>query len=201
MKNDSATAGMKIDILSHIKDRNIFSSLPILKQFKDFVSYAKEPIKGLPVNQVIGYVVILYSEDSVLKKQPMPPLDQRQSLAAELVGFKTRKGHYDKTVVDKLFDLNDEKIFAMSFEYLMFQKSAEWQLLIATETLRLSCLKDMMKPTKSTNDLMNKNKLKNTVKEYNDDINVQMKEIFEDHKKLMDVGKEKLWGDTIETII
>lgn len=192
---------MRIDILSHYKAKDVFVSLPTLRQFHSFVEYNKSPTKGLPPNMVIAYVVLLYSEDSVLNKQPMPALEQRQIMAAELAGFKPKKGKHDNVVVNGLFNLENEGIFSMAFEYLMFQKQAEWQLLIATETLRVSYLRDMMKPTHNTKELEAKSKLKSLVKTYNDDIAEQIREIFSDHKKLEDFGKEKLWGDTIETII
>lgn len=190
----SPTTSMKIDILSYVNDKSLFKKIPVLSRFKNFVEYWEDPTDKLPANKVIAYVILLYSEDSVLNAQPMPILNERQKMAAEMCGFNKLKPEQKEL----LFDLKDEKIFKMAFEYLVYQKNEDWQYMISVETARLQCLKDMMDPNKKATD---KNKLRLMAKDYADEIKLLTDEIFYDHNKLKDLAKEKIWGDTIETII
>lgn len=190
----SPTEHMKIDILSHVNDKKLFDKIPVLGRFKYFKEYWEKPTDGLPANKVIAFVVMLYSDDSILNKQPMPILDERQKMAAELAGFKK----LTKEHKEKLFDLYDDTIFKMTFEYLVYQKNEDWQYMMTLEIARLQCLKDMIDPTKKTSE---KRKLKEDAKSYSDEIKLLINDIFYDHEKQKDFAKEKIWGDTIETII
>lgn len=87
-----------------------------------FESYRRDPDPSLDPSKVIKYVVLLYSQDSVLNSKPMPPLIERRERAAEMAGLNVS----DQNVIDNLFDLFSEKIRDLIIDYLIYQNRLVW---------------------------------------------------------------------------
>lgn len=123
---ESPSASMQLDVLS-CKDP---FSLRELFDIKCFLDYRDDPEESLDVNEVVKYVVLLYSKDSILNKKPMPPLDERRSKAAFMAGLDPE----DQAVKDIVFDLMGPRLRTLILEYLIYQNQMIWSERCIIET-------------------------------------------------------------------
>jgi hypothetical protein len=89
---------------------------------------------GLDVYASMRYIVLLYSEDSLLNVRPPIPLEERQIRALDMAGFKLNDGRPSEEVSLYLMTLQDRRVFEFIFEYLARQKKFVWQEIITLET-------------------------------------------------------------------
>ena len=83
---------------------------------------------------MVKYVILLYSEDSVLNVKPPMGLEERQMRATTLAGFKLYDNQPVVIVKKFLIELEDRNIFEFIFEFLTKQKKFIWQEIITLET-------------------------------------------------------------------
>jgi len=106
--------------------------------FGDYESY-KEMLKTveqlkIDLYSTLKYIVLLYSEDSILNVRPPMPLEERQIRALHLAKFTVRNASPDESVKRYLVDLGDRRLFEFIFEFLTKQKKFTWQEIITLET-------------------------------------------------------------------
>lgn len=138
---------MSIDILSAQPGQDVFDACPQLGSIDCFLEYRKDPDPIVPVNELIAYVILLYSKDSILNKKPMDPLPTRRMKAARMAGLDVS----DKAVIARVFDLEsiekeirDENgkylrtewkypIADLITEYLIYQNHYTWSDRVSVE--------------------------------------------------------------------
>ena len=120
----------------------------IFGKYKKYEEFAIELdlIKDLDIVKAIRYMVLLYSEDSVLNTRPPMPLEERQIRAVQLAGLKLYDNQPVKSVQMFLIQLDSRAIFEFIFEFLTKQKKFVWQEIITLETQILENQKLRMKP-------------------------------------------------------
>lgn len=106
----------------------VLEAYPTLKSIKSFPMYNEESTVKLEQDKVIRYIIMLYSEDSILNKKPLAPLEDRKLQALEASGFKRSKfnDEYDETVLDSLCLLNEDIVVEMVMQYLQYLHSDIW---------------------------------------------------------------------------
>jgi hypothetical protein len=151
--------------------------------------------------------VLLYSKDSILNKEPMSPLEERQAKAAELVGFnRSKEGEFSKAVKDTLFPLDNPQLMKMMFEWIVLQNSSIWEEIIATERLRSSYLKNLMenqieKDVKKMVDALEKQKkLQEHISSMRKSLEEMYKEMFSDNKEAKEYARGQMLMTTIESL-
>jgi len=202
---ESLTKSMRVDILSALKERTLTDAVPELKRVKSFIEYIKNPIQGLEYKETMAYIVLLYSKDSILNKEPMPPLEERQAKAAELVGFtRSKDGDFSKTVKEILFPLAEERLMRMMFEWILLQNSSLWEEIVMAERLSWSYLKnisEMMKhddPKKVVDALEKQKKLQEHVLALRKSLEEMYKEMFSDNQEAKEYARGQMLMTTIE---
>ena len=108
--------------------------------YKD-LQIAMTLMNDLNIVQVTRYIVLLYSEDSVLNVRPPMPLDERQARALELSAIEV-----NDEIKTLLVGLGNRPLFEFIFEYLTKQKKFVWQEIITLETQILENQKLRMRP-------------------------------------------------------
>lgn len=101
--------------------RDVFT-MDKIREIPCFEAYRKDPDPSLDPSKVVKYIVLLYSQDSILNRKPMPPLAERRERAVDLSDLKAS----DQTVIDNLFDLFNEKIRDVIIDYLIYQNRSVW---------------------------------------------------------------------------
>ena len=106
--------------------------------FGDYESY-KEMLKTveqlkIDLYSTLKYIVLLYSEDSILNVRPPMPLEERQVRALHLAKFTVKNAAPDELVKRYLVNLGDRRLFEFIFEFLTKQKKFTWQEIITLET-------------------------------------------------------------------
>ena len=144
----------------------------------------------LDVVQVTKFIVLLYSEDSVLNTRPTKALDERQARAAKMAGFIPKNNRFASKVQINLFDLSDAHIFSFIFEYLTKGKKFLWQDIITLETQMLENQKLRMRPVaeeKGKDDLSAsaaKDKMLDLLKKWRAQLEEYYDEFYGDNEKL-----------------
>lgn len=103
----------------------VIGGLPVNRILQDvecFLNYEREPEQGLPVKELMTYVVLLYTKESFLNKKPMDPLKERRVKAANIAGLPIDS----QEVKDLVFDLGSEKIRDVIIEYMISQNQMLW---------------------------------------------------------------------------
>lgn len=115
------------------------------KSYEDLL-VALELLREIDIIKLVKYVIVLYSEDSILNVRPPMSLEERQMRAVQIAGFKTYDNEPVKIVRQFLVDLDSREIFEFIFEYLTKQKKFIWQEIISLETQLLENQKLRMRP-------------------------------------------------------
>lgn len=141
---------MRYDIDKYSPSEDIFYNIPELRDIKSFKDYPGSRAGELNRDHVIRYIILLYSEDSILNKRPMPPLKERKTQAATIAGFpkKGPKKEFVVAVKRKLFELDSERIVAMIFDYLIAQKNWTWNEICTIEQMLEEYTKIRLAPIK-----------------------------------------------------
>ena len=138
---------MSIDILAK-PGEDVFEACPKLKEIKCFTDYAREPESLLPVNELITYVVLLYSKDSILNKKPIDELPMRRLKAAKMAGLEAEK----TSVVKDVFELESDKVADLIVRYILSQNHYEWADRCACEFQLEENLRIRMTPISKSDD-------------------------------------------------
>lgn len=117
-KEESITKGMRVDILS---SDSVFS-IPGVSDIKCLSQYGKYQDDHFTVDEVIKFVVLLYSKDSIVNKKPMPPLHDRRAKAAILAGLKPD----DINVQELLFNLISDQVRDLVLDYMIWFSDDLW---------------------------------------------------------------------------
>ena len=125
-------------IISEPTIKNIFGEYECYSDLK----FAMGLMTDLRMEEVVKYIVLLYSEDSILNTRPPMPLDERQARALELAGLKEISPENRKALIE----LHNRPLFEFIFEYLTKQKKFVWQEIITLETQILENQKLRMRP-------------------------------------------------------
>lgn len=204
---DSLTKDMRIDILSGIKEKYLTEALPILKKINGIYNFYTANDTGLETNKVIAYIVILYSQDSILNQEPMPSLEERQLKSADLAGFKrTASGEHLKKMTDILFPLDNDGLQKMVLDFLIFQNNMLWDEIVIDEQYRYTLMKEMLsesndsKSKDRTATLEKKSKLRDEITKIRLALDERYKEMFRDAAELITVARQELAMTTLESL-
>ena len=185
---------MTIDVLSVKGD--ILSAYPQLKKLPSWSAYASKP-GAIDTQKLFRYIVLLYSHDSILNTYPQPPLEERQEQSALTVGFAKKNNKWPDQITG-LFNLDDEHLVQMVFEFIISLRRPDWELVIATEIQRKRWIRNLM----GTNENIKDAKLiREDAKKTAEEIENLYRKIFADHEKVSNYAEEVMWDDTIESII
>lgn len=157
MSSNSSTAAMKVDILKEPKSTNLLRLCPQLKEISEFVTYLKPPKKAYRDN-VIRYIVLLYSEDSPINKRHGLELKDKRRMAATMAGFDVNEHEYHANRfvflqgTKKVNDKRIEEVLALALAYLKWQKSYKFTQLAVCYSLIEEYTEQLMTPIKVTED-------------------------------------------------
>jgi len=118
-------------------------------------------LEGIDPVRVAKFIVLLYSEDSILNTRPPKSFDERQAIAAKRSGFEPKDGKFDPSVQINLFDLADAHVFEFVFEYLTKQKKMLWIDIITLESQMLENVRVRLSPVTDAKAAAEKDKLLN----------------------------------------
>ena len=202
-KQPSLTEGMSIDILSECDD--LFEKFHELTNIVEMVNYMKGGDKGKWKSKVIKYIVLLYSFDSILNKRPVIELNERKMKAADMVGFTRHKGGDFEKRTKELFDLDDSNYIDMVFGFLKYQNETLWKEIVATEGMVDQYIKGMMQVVDMDDDkkaleaLNVKSKLRQEVRNMNQDLKDMYRQFYKDHSDVQEKVVTKKKSDSIES--
>lgn len=127
----SPTHSMTFDVCSAPDKENILNVFPELRNVYEFnLPCGDNEFK----NKLIKFIVLLYSEDSILNQKPPIEIDERKRRAAYLAGFQRHANNrFSDEVEDAVFALNDENVLTLVLGYLKFQNKILWTEIITTE--------------------------------------------------------------------
>jgi hypothetical protein len=176
MTEVSPTEGMKYDVCSipeeriekkkkgvptlmtnkpvEIRETTVFGRYPDLRRVEAFVEYPENSSEHLNKEKVLKYIIILYSEDSVLNKDMrQATLEEKMYQAAEYAGFKQMSvGDYSDEIKSKLFLLTDPSILNAIHGYLEFQYSDIWSEMVIIDHELMEYRRIRMAPVTDTKD-------------------------------------------------
>lgn len=207
-KETDITASMRIDILAGLDAKVMTDHCPELKKIGAFIDFIQKGNGNVDFRkQVIAYIVLLYSKDSILNVEPIPRLKERQLKAAELVGFKKNTaGEFTTEVLDVLFHLEREQYQRMVLEYTLWQNDMLWEQIVSDEHYRANLLKEMLsvdlddKAKDRTATLDKKAKLRVEIDNVRKHLMEQYNEMFKDAEVLKKPARQELVMTTLEKI-
>jgi len=180
---------MRYDVDSVSSREPLIFHIPELAKLESFKNYPGTHGKELNADWVAKYVVLLYSEDSILNKRPMPPLKERKEQAATIAGFVKKSENWNKNIQNKLFNLESDYVVSMVFEFLIHQKNYIWTSICATEQTIDEYLKIAFTQIKKEDegynlmDAKRKKELMDLNKELIVDLDSYYKEFFKGHEE------------------
>lgn len=196
--NISPTQSMRFDVLSVPQGQNVLHNFPDLKRIESFVEYPGSQGGELNQDLTIKYVVLLYSEDSILNKKPAIELSERKLMAAEYAGFeRDKRNEFNAEVTQKLFNINSRYVLSMIVDYLIFQKKHLWTEIVTLEQEYEEYIRLRMDPVSAEHDkdtLMaaeKKDKLRAACKGMRKDLDHFYKEFFTDNSDVKDLHNQE----------
>jgi len=221
----SPTATMVLDVLAAKPNEDIFKAVPKLKDIKCFMDYRKNPDPDVPVNELIKYVALLYSKDSILNQKPMEDLPNRMLKAAKLSGLDPE----NEKVISNVFQLQqtcttitikaveegeedseehvyEDRISDLVSGFLIYQGNYAWSDFCATAIQMDENIRIRLKPIESNRgdkeiiEASTKKKLlKEHFSEYREDIKKLELELFADHENVKEIVRRK--RTTLESMV
>lgn len=191
---DSPSKNMRFDVCAVEEGQDVLHHVPELRRIQSFLDYPGTPGGELNRDNVIKYIVILYSEDSFLNVKPATALEERKLMAADAAGFeRNKKNEFNTDVVEKLFNLRSIHVVQVAVDYLIFQKKHLWTEITTTEQEYEEFIRLRMDPVSSDSDkdtLMaaeKKDKLRTSCKSMRKDLDSLYHEFFTDNTDLKEV--------------
>ncbi|MDX1628595.1 MAG: hypothetical protein R3345_07840 [Fulvivirga sp.] len=129
-----------------IVDEAAFNSIFSKYQSRENFVQSLELKGKLNLLKTAKYIVLLYSEDSVLNERPPLTLKERQIKALKMAGFKLKDNKPNQLVEKCLIQLQDRHIFEFIFEFLKRNKRFVWQEIISLESQMLENQQLRMRP-------------------------------------------------------
>lgn len=207
-KETDITASMRIDIIAGLDAKVMMDRCPELKKISAFVDYMQKGNGNADFRrQVIAYIVLLYSKDSILNVEPIPRLQERQLKAGELVKFKKNTaGEFNTEVVDVLFHLERDFYQRMVLEFTLWQNDMLWEQIVVNEHYRASLMKEMIsvdlddKAKDRTSTLAKKKDLRIEIDNITKYLIEKYNEVFKDVEVLKKPARQELIMTTLEKI-
>lgn len=175
----SMTANMRIDV-DGVTGANIVDEIEFLRNIP---SFSDDLYTGyIDKNQLVRYIVILYSDDSFLNKKIPIPLQERKEQLCKLL-------HIDinDEVRDFLFNLNDVVTLKMVQDFLIAQNHTLWTEISTTEQQYAEAIKLRLKPVEDGKDKDNlaaaelKKKLREECKVMVNDLEGYYRKLYQNH--------------------
>lgn len=183
----SKTENMFIDIDSVPEGKNPVFEIEFLRNIDSWVKF---DIGFMPKEQLIRYLVVLYSYDSFLNQKTPIPLEERKARALSFSGAEK-----DKVIEDSLLRLNDDVVLKMVLDFLIAQNNTLWIEIVTTEQqyeeaigLRLQPIKRDAGDAAQLTASSKKKALRVDCKEMQADIETFYKKFYLDHNDV----KEKV---------
>lgn len=189
---------MRFDVCAVEDGQDVLHRIPELRRLESFTDYPGTPGGELNRDNVIKYVVTLYSEDSFLNVKPVTELGERKLMAADASGFeRNKKNEFGAEIEEKLFKLGSIHVLQMIVDYLIYQKKHLWTEIVTTEQEYEEYIRLRMDPVSSDSDkdtLMaaeKKGKLRGDCKMMRKDILAYYHEFFTDNTDVKDLHEVK----------
>lgn len=185
-KKKSLTASMKLDVLAFDEDLDVISAIPELKRIKSWIEYTGEPLSR---NQIAKYIVILYSDDSILNLRNPLPLDDRKDQALALAEIEK-----DAIVEKELLFLNNPVYLRMIHDFLIYQDEMLWMELVTTEEQYNEAIRLRLSPAGTGKTALTVSELKKKLREeckiMVQDIKTYYRKFYADHEDVKQKVKE-----------
>ena len=196
-------------IAESIEDMNInirsIKTLPDVKRIFSYYQSYKDLVtsiafSGLDLVNVVQYVVLLYSEDSILNTRPPQPIDERMMRAAKLAKLLNLKAFHEEDRIPSrvksfLFELKDPGTFQFIFEYLTREKKFLWQDIVTIEHQLLENLRFRLSPVLETDEKkkaaihVDKHKMTDMGNELRNKLNELYEEFYGDNEKIRTIHR------------
>lgn len=190
---NTPTEGMSIDVLSYMGKKHLLEECPELKDIKGIANYLSTPDRDGYRNKVVIYIILLYSQDSILNKLTQLSLRERKMKAAEYAELpKDKKGEFTRRVSKDIFELNGDGVVECIFDYLKYQNNYLWTLICTNEALLDQYTYSMFKTIemddakKENEALVKKRDMRKEMREITQDLKEFYKEFYKDHKDVKD---------------
>jgi hypothetical protein len=150
--NLTAMQDMSIGFYGMVQtNENMAAQHPKLKYLKSWTSYNED----IPVNNLMAYLLFLYSPDSPVNKRYGVPLMERKSQSLILAGFgslRKRSGEWSDDVVSYLIELRNEAVIVMIVDYLKMLNMKVWTEMMTLEQELEESTRLRMRPVSSIDD-------------------------------------------------
>lgn len=135
---------------------------PRLRTITTWIDYAEDHTSDVYPNNLMAFILFLYSSDSPVNKKYGTPLLERKTQALLLAGFhhlRTKEGVWVPDVVSYMIELRNDTIVAMLLDYLKYLNLPEWREICTLEQELEEGYRLRMRPVSSIDD-------KNTLQAY-----------------------------------
>lgn len=164
---------------------NLAHEHPKLKEIYSWVTYNDD----IPVNNLLCYLLFLYSPDSPVNKRYGIPLIERKSQALLLAGFghlRHRNGEWTDDVTSYLIELRNDAVINMIVDYLKMLNQKVWTEMNTLEQELEEATRLRLRPVSSIDDKATlqaadiKGKLRRESKEIIELLNVYSRQFYGD---------------------
>ncbi len=135
---------------------------PRLIDLRSWVSYAEDTESDINPNNLMAFILFLYSPDSPVNKKYGTPLLERKTQALLLSGFahlRNKDGEWAADVVTYMIELRNDTLVAMILDYLKYLNMNDWREICTLEQELEEGYRLRMRPVASIDD-------KNTLQAY-----------------------------------
>lgn len=150
--NMDAFKGMEIGFEGMDQNvKNLAAIHPKLTHLSSWTSYADD----IPTNNLLAYLLFLYSPDSPVNKRYGITLMERKSQALMLAGFghlRNKKGDWAVDVVTYLIELRNDTVITMIVDYLKLLNQEAWTQMKVLEQELEEAVRLRLRPVSSIDD-------------------------------------------------
>ena len=135
---------------------------PVLCELRTWIAYAEDVESDVPPNNLMAFILFLYSPDSPVNKKYGVTLSERKTQALMLAGFshlRDKNGEWNSDVVTYIIELRNDTIIEMIHEYLKLMNLPIWREMCTLEQELDEGYRLRMRPVSSVDD-------KNTLQAY-----------------------------------
>lgn len=184
--NMDAFKDMSIGFFGFDQDvKNMAFIHPKLSTLFSWAEYSDD----IPVNNLLAYLLFLYSPDSPVNKRYGIPLIERKYQALMLSGFghlRDKRGHWSDDVQTYLIELRNDNVIGMIVDYLKMLNQKVWTEINTLEQELEEATRLRMRPVSSIDDKATlqaaeiKGKLRRDSKEIIELLNVYNRQFYGD---------------------
>jgi hypothetical protein len=165
--------------------------------YKSFEKYqhALNELGKMDIVAITKYVVLLYSQDTILNQNPPLSFAERQRSAGTLAKLAQVGGKFTKGIQQFIFEMENRYIFSFIFEYLTRDKKHLWMDIIVLETQMMENQRLRMRPVsedKGKDELtafQSKDKLMEMYKGWRKQLGEYYDEFYGDNQKIRAIHK------------